>query len=240
VRPTLLDIGGVPLPSYAVFLVLAFVAAGTVRRAEVARLGHRRMPGYRWVLVGALLGAAIGAKLGMLLFTDGLSDLLAAALSADFTGKTVVGGLVGGYVGVEVAKRAVGIRRSTGDGFAIAVPLGQAVGRLGCLLHGCCYGTAWTGPWAIELHGAPRHPTQVYELGLDLLLAGWLWLQRGRALPEGHLFRRYLVGYALIRIVLEPLRGDAGHVLGPFSAVQLVCLCVAVGFGWAIWWGERR
>lgn len=235
--PTL-SLGPLNLPTYALAMLAAFGVALSIRRREAARLGHVKLPGYRWVAIGALLGAAVGAKLGMVLFTplSAIPDLLAATLSLDFTGKTVIGGLVGGYLGVEIAKAAVGIRQSTGDAFAVALPVGQAIGRVGCLLHGCCYGAPWDGPWAI----GGRHPAPLYEAGLDLLLAAWLWRQRRRPLPQGHLFRRYLVGYALIRAAVESWRGDPHLWVGPLTLVQAVCLLAAAIFSALIWRGERR
>lgn len=236
-----LSLGPVSLPAYGTLVVLAFGVAAVIRGRETRRLGHTRLPGYRWVLVGALLGAAVGAKLGMILFTplSAVGALLAQLVSLDFTGKTVIGGLVGGFVGVEAAKRLVGIRSRTGDGFAVAVPAAQGVARLGCLLHGCCYGTEWAGPWAVQTAGALRHPAPLYEAVLCLGLAAWLWSQRARPLPTGNLFRRYLVGYALIRFGVEFFRGDPARHLGPLTAVQVLCLVAALGFGWGLWRSER-
>lgn len=80
-----------------------------------------------------------------------------------------------------------------------------------------------------------RHPTQVCEAGLDLLLVGVLFLLRGRTGQPGQLFRAYLIGHAIIRFSLEPLRGDPARWLGPLTLVQVVCLATAVGFGtWMI------
>jgi phosphatidylglycerol:prolipoprotein diacylglycerol transferase len=237
VYPTLFTVGAIPIQSYAIFVLLAFVVAWRIRKAELARLGHRTWPGYHWVLVGALLGAVVGAKLGMFMFEPTLR--IDQMLSLDFTGKTVVGGLIGGYLGVELAKKRVGITQSTGDAFAVAVPLAQAVGRVGCLLNGCCYGTAFSGVWSMKLDEVSRHPTQIYESILLLLLAAWLWSIRLRPAPAGHLFRRYLVGYALIRFSLEFLRGDPSFHWGPLSIVQLVCLAAALLFGTLIIRGER-
>ncbi len=235
--PTLVQLGPLAIDSYAVFGLLAFLVAWQVRKAELKRLGHRRMAGYSWVLVGALLGAVVGAKTGMFMFEPTLR--LERMLSLDFSGKTVIGGLIGGYIGVEVAKKAVGITESTGDAFAVALPLAQAVGRVGCLLNGCCYGTGFDGPWAVTLAEASRHPTQIYETLLLLGLAGFLWKHRLVPAPAGHLFRRYLVGYALIRFALEFLRGDPSLTVGPLSVVQVVCLVAAGVFGWLIYRGER-
>ena len=235
--PTLFTVSAIPVQSYAIFVLLAFVVAWRVRKTELARLGHRKWPGYHWVLVGALVGAVVGAKLGMFMFEPTLR--IDQMLSLDFTGKTVVGGLIGGYLGVELAKKRVGITQSTGDAFAVAVPLAQAVGRVGCLLNGCCYGTVFSGAWSMKLDEISRHPTQIYESILLLLLAAWLWSIRQRPAPAGHLFRRYLVGYALIRFSLEFLRGDPSLHWGPLSIVQLVCLAAAVLFGALIIRGER-
>ena len=236
--PTLFHLGPLPVQSYAVFVALAFLVAWRVRKVELARLGHRSWPGYQWVLVGALLGAIVGAKLGMLMFEPTLR--IDRMLSLDFTGKTVVGGLIGGYIGVELAKKRVGIKASTGDAFAVAVPLAQAVGRVGCLLNGCCYGTPSDHAWALPLGEVTRHPTPIYESLLLIGLAAWLWSIRLKPRPAGHLFRRYLVGYALIRFGLEFLRGDPSVHLGPLSVVQLVCLAAAALFSFLIVRGERR
>lgn len=239
--PVLFTVGGISITGYAVFVLAAFGVGLAVRRSEARRLGQVRWPGYHWVGVGALLGAVVGAKLGMVLFlpSEQLQRVLFAITEADFSGKTVVGGLAGGYLGVELAKKLVGIHVSTGDAFAVALPLGQAVGRVGCFFNGCCYGTPSSLPWSTQVAGALRHPTQLYEAALDLLLAAGLWHVRLRGYPNGHLFRRYLVGYAAIRLGLEFVRGDPGVSLGPLSAAQWVCLAVMVVFGVLLWRGER-
>ena len=239
-RPVLFTVAGVDVPAYAVFVGAAFVVAVLVRRIEARRLGFDRDPRHRWIALGALLGAMVGAKAGMLLFTpDAVDDLLAALLRFDFSGKTVIGGLAGGFVGVEVAKKLVGVATRTGDAYAIAVPLAQAVGRVGCFLHGCCWGAPSSLPWAVEVHGAARHPVQLYEAGLDLLLAALLYAVRGRGFPAGNLFRRYLVGYAVIRFCMEELRGDPSVAVGPFTAPQVVALLAGGAFAIGIARSER-
>jgi phosphatidylglycerol:prolipoprotein diacylglycerol transferase len=232
--PVLFQIGPFPVRSYAVAVAVAFVVSGWVRQREVRRLGYdQRHPGHVWVGVGGLMGAMLGAKLGLLLFEppSDLAGVLWGVFDLDFTGKTVLGGIAGGYAGVEILKKIVGIRWSTGDAFALALPLGQAIGRVGCLLNGCCWGTEAEVPWAVHGHGAWRHPTVAYEALLLLVLAGVLWLARDRPRPQGHLFRSYLVGYALIRFSLDFWRADAQLWWGPLTAVQWVCLAAAVGFG---------
>jgi prolipoprotein diacylglyceryl transferase len=240
-RPVLFTLAGVPITGYAFFVALAFVLAFAVRRAEKARLGWEKDPRQRYVGVGALLGAVVGAKAGMLLFEplDVWRTTLERMMSLDFSGKTVIGALIGGYIGVELTKKVVGITKSTGDAFAVALPVAQGTGRLGCFFHGCCYGEVSDVAWAVHMQGASRHPSQLYEAVLDLGLALWLWTIRKEPRPAGHLFRRYLVGYASIRFVVEFFRGDPVNALGPLSSVQWVCLAAIIGFVWLIWRGER-
>lgn len=226
-RPILLTLpGGVPVPAYATFVTLGMLCGWAIRRAEVRRLGYTRTPGHEFVGLGALVGAMVGSKLGMVLFAADLAALWRAALDWDFTGKTVVGGIGGAYLGVELTKRIVGVTHSTGDGFAVSVPVAQAFGRVGCFLYGCCPGVPSQSGWAI----GGRLPQQLYEAGADLGLAAALWTLRRGPRPAGWLFRYYLAGYASIRFVLEFVRDDVGPrwLLTP---VQWVCAATVVTVG---------
>jgi phosphatidylglycerol:prolipoprotein diacylglycerol transferase len=228
----LFTIGDVEVPSYAAALALAFVVAAVVRSVEKRRTGWAHDPNARLIGMAALIGAAVGAKLGMVFFEpwDDFTATLQRALSFDFTGKTVIGGIIGGYAAIELMKKMLGVTRSTGDSFALALPLAQAIGRVGCFFHGCCYGAPSDVAWAVEMHGALRHPAQLYEAGLDLALFFVILAVRHRPRPEGNLFRGYLVGYASIRFFMDFLRGDPVAEVGPLSVVQVLCLVVIVFF----------
>ena len=224
--PVLFTVGGVPVLSYAVFVGLGFLAAYGIRRQEVQRLGYARTPGHRFVALGALFGAMIGSKIGMVLFATDMHALWETALNMDFTGKTVIGGIGGAYVGVEVCKRIVGVKHSTGDAFAVSVPVAQALGRIGCFLHGCCPGAHSEGLFAI----GGRLPQQLYESAADFALAGALWAIREKPRPSGQLFRYYLAGYATIRFVLEYIRDDVGPTW-LLTPVQWVCAATVLAVG---------
>lgn len=105
-----------------------------------------------------------------------------------------------------------------------ALPFAHAIGRVGCFLAGCCYGTETSFPLAIHLHGADRHPTQLYEAIL-LVLLGFFMMRRKIEKPI--LF--YFGSYSIIRFFLEFLRGDSERgYIGPFSTSQSLSLLLVI------------
>jgi phosphatidylglycerol:prolipoprotein diacylglycerol transferase len=171
------------------------------------------------VALAGFVCAILGAKVTQAVF-EGAPQ---AALSVSAGGRSLLGGLLFGWLGVEVAKRRLGIRRSTGDLFALALPAGEAVGRIGCFLNGCCYGAETDGPLAVWQHGAMRHPAQIYSSVASMLLFGFLLWMRPRVRIEGELFRLYLVGFGAFRFGLEFLRWRESTVFG-LSLMQWSCL----------------
>jgi phosphatidylglycerol---prolipoprotein diacylglyceryl transferase len=225
-HPTLLQVGGIRITSYAFFLVIGLTIGQVIRRAEVKRLGYAKEPGHQWIGMGALIGALLGTKLGMILFepADELGRLFARALSFDFSGKTIVGALVVSFVTVEITKRIVGIRQPTGDGFARAFLVATGIGRIGCFLNGCCYGRETASPVGVTMVGASRHPVQLYESALVLILACVVAATRTQPRRRGRLWRMTLLAYATVRFAMEFFRGDPVRRVGPLTSVQVVCL----------------
>ena len=90
-------------------------------------------------------------------------------------GKTIVGGLLGGLIGVELTKRLVRWKHSTGDDFVYPLMLGLGLGRIGCFLTGLddhTYGTPTTWFTGVNFgDGVYRHPTQLYEILFLIVLA---------------------------------------------------------------------
>jgi phosphatidylglycerol:prolipoprotein diacylglycerol transferase len=85
-----------------------------------------------------------------------------------------------------------------------AVTLGHAIGRVGCLLAGCCYGKETNMWWGIQLHGSHRHPTQILE-SLGLFLIALILIKTRPSLKS---FALYFIGYGVLRFGIEILRGD--------------------------------
>ncbi|MCA9286424.1 MAG: prolipoprotein diacylglyceryl transferase [Phycisphaerales bacterium] len=182
------------------------------------------------VYLAGLAGGLIGAKIAFLL-AEGWA--YRADWLALLTGRSVTGALLGGYLAVEGAKRLLGIRQATGDFFAIVVPLGIAVGRVGCLLQGCCQGVACEPRWwtTMGVDGLPHWPAAQTELAFNLLFVAWALVAQRRGWMPGNRFHVYLVAYGLFRLAHEPFRAIpplAPRVLGPVTGYQIICVAMVV------------
>jgi len=167
-------------------------------------------------------------------------------------GGVFYGGLIGAVLATAVLLRRRGIAFWTfADAAAPSIALGQAFGRVGCFLAGCCWGRECSLPWAVTFTspvahenvgvplGVPLHPTQVYEVLGTLLLCALLVRFERRAF-SGETFARYVLGYALLRGAIELVRGDPrGEVFGVMSTSQFIALCGVV-LGLAIFALRRR
>ncbi len=177
-----------------------------------------------WIIVGTLVGAR--------------ALYVMSYWQESFAGKPLTeifminhGGLVfyGGLIGATLATLGYLLLKKLppfkfGDVLAPSIALGYAVGRIGCLMFGCCYGRPTNLPWAIhfpadhETHGVGVHPTEIYESILNLgLFAALSWLYRRKQF-DGQIFAAYLMGYAVLRFIVEFFRGDYPvHYLGGWA-----------------------
>ena len=176
----------------------------------MARRRNMATAGMMAIMGAGLLGGLVGANLAQWIF-------------GGTAGKTVLGGIAGGYLCVILYKRRLGITRSTGDLFAVAISAGEAVGRWGCFYGGCCYGKVCTLPWAIDQHGAFRHPTQLYLSGANALIFFILWGLDTKHLPENTLFYTQGVLYCAARFVIEFFRETPPPVWG-LTLAQWACV----------------
>ena len=145
------------------------------------------------------------------------------------TGKTITGALLGGYVAVEIAKRALKYTSTTGDTFAVIVPVGIMFGRVGCMIHGCCLGKECQVGWLAirDANGVLRWPASQMEFIFNaLMLVMALVLRRQKILPGQH-FHIYLMAYGVFRFFHEFLR-DTPVIVGPFSGYQFAALGIFI------------
>ncbi|MEO7717482.1 MAG: prolipoprotein diacylglyceryl transferase family protein [Capsulimonas sp.] len=185
-------------------------AIGLVAWIVMARRRKMATSGMAAIVAAALIGGLIGGH-------------AAQWIAAGSDGKSVLGALAGGYIAAILYKRFLGIRRPTGDLFAVALSAGEAVGRWGCYFAGCCYGKPTHEPWAIWQHGAWRHPSQLYLSAANaLILVVLLWCDRKRP-PENTLFFLQGVLYCIARFTIEFFREGNAVALG-LTAAQWACL----------------
>ncbi len=188
-----------------------------------------------WIFIGAALGALLGSRILGLLEDPRVLFAGKEPWYRLLQYKTMVGGLLGGLAGVELAKRALGEKRSSGDLFTYPLILGIMIGRLGCFFNGMHEPTfglptdAWTG---MDLgDGLRRHPVTLYEIAfLALLWAGMLGLEHRWQLQEGLRFKLFMIAYLGFRFGVEFLKPH--HPLAMhLSAIQYACLAGWLYYG---------
>jgi phosphatidylglycerol:prolipoprotein diacylglycerol transferase len=252
-------LGGQPVTSFGVMMLLAFLAAGWVHRSEMIRTG--RDPDLTWdLLFMAVVGGILGAKIYYLLLN--LPTLLRdpAALIFARGGLVWYGGFLGGLALVVWKIRKAGLSvASQADLIAPALALAYAVGRIGCFLVGDDWGRptgSWVGikfprgapptrvdiierefgiqvdPELVARFGeiVPVHPTQLYEVGLSLLIFAFLWSIRRHPHARGWLFMVWLSLAGAERFLVEFFRAKDDRFFGFLTLAQVISLLlVAVG-----------
>lgn len=113
----------------------------------------RKFPWSTWLLVilTTRLFVVIGSKFGAITSEDFRYFIDNLQFPATYN-KNLIGAMLMGFAGIFISKQLLRIRYPILDAFAVAIPFGIAVQRIGCLMVGCCYGTATNLPWGIVRH----------------------------------------------------------------------------------------
>ena len=208
-RPVLFHIGSFPVYSYGVMLFLAFMAAVFVARSELNRRGLDGSSIYLIAAVAAITGV-IGARIFYVLGNlDTFSGNWGQIFDINMRGLVFYGGLALAVPSclllIRYLKLPLG---AVSDAIGLAIPLSLAIARVGCFLNGCCGGKTSGLPWAVTFPGSPVavHPTQIYEMILDLLAFLFLLWARKRLRRDWDLFLLSIASYGLIRFVVEFFR----------------------------------
>lgn len=183
------------------------------------------------VLIGATAGALIGSKLiGNLenpqVFFENFS------FKRFWTNNTIVGGLAFGLIGVELAKKMVGHKESTGDLIVFPLILAIIIGRIGCFLTGVyeeTYGLPTTSVFGMHLGDEYlRHPVALYEIAFLLFM--WFELKmiaKKNKYVSGFLFQLFMLSYFSFRFLLDFMKPKI-DIIGNLGTIQLVCLSVII------------
>jgi phosphatidylglycerol:prolipoprotein diacylglycerol transferase len=237
------------LVAFGLFYTLANVRA---RKPWFAERGWTRRD-IEDLLFYGVMGVVLGGRLGYVLF---YKPAFYATHPLDIF-KVWEGGMSfhGGLIGVLVAMAYFARRRGftffgVADLVAPCVPLGLGAGRMGNFINGELWGRFADPslPWAMVFPQSgsmqPRHPSELYEFGLEgIVLFALLWWFGGRRRAEGEVSALFLIGYGLARFISEYFR-EPDSFLGlrwlNLSQGQWLSLPMIVA-GVALWaWSVRR
>jgi len=179
------------------------------------------------IIIGAVFGALLLSRVVAFLedplfhYHQGFMHLL--------NNKTIMGGLFGGLLGVELAKKIIGEKQSSGDLFTLPIILGIIIGRIGCFLSGIkefTYGSETNTIFGMDLgDGILRHPIALYEIVFLTILYILIYrLQQKQVnFTSGNYFKVFMILYFLFRFGVEFLKPNTFLFLG-LSSIQYLCL----------------
>jgi phosphatidylglycerol:prolipoprotein diacylglycerol transferase len=217
-RPVLFEIGPLTVHAYGFFLALAFIVGMLV---SFWYLRRQFMDAY--VVFELVLAAAVGGIVGARIFYvvghwgEFSSNWPQVFKFWDVQGLVFYGGFIVGVLAaaavVKMRKLSIGVVLDSG-GLAVAAAL--AVARVGCYLNGCCYGKSSTLPWAVTfpvetqrtmgMPVNPVHPTQIYEIIMDLAILVILLAVYKKFRYRGEIMLAFIMLYAVARFVNEFFR----------------------------------
>ena len=190
-----------------------------------------------WIVGAGIVGARLAHVIDRF---DYYRDNPAKILAIYEGGLAIWGGLLaGGLAGWLYTRRYHIPFWPFADSVAYGAILGQAIGRIGCIINGDVAGKPTGGDWGFvytnpnallpkaEYFNVATHPYPLYEMGLDLALFGLLFLVARRVRLDGAVFLVYCVGYALIRFFLTFVREEEMFLFG-LQQAQVLSLLVIV------------
>lgn len=250
-------IGSLAVTPNELLVILAAAIAGWIIRRRLMALGSTPGGVLDFVLAALAVGA-VGARLyywGPLWIRG--QTTVGALFSQWSEGSGFYGAFVGGGIGLALTARIkkLPVMKVLDEIYGV-VPLGFAIGKIGCYLEGCCYGfptphgvhfapnslcyrtqlSAGQIPRSAE-SALPVHPIQLYDMIFGFALFGALMLLRRRPHRPGEILAGCTVGYSAYRFVIEFFRNDPGRDTfggGPLSDSQYTAIVLFV-VGLASW-----
>ncbi len=243
--PIIFSIGHIEIGWYGLFMALGVGTGLWLTAREAKRRGilpDEIYNGALWVVGAGLVGARLFHVI------DNWSAYAANPAAIFGTaGLAIYGALIGGFVAVVVYARArkLALGRLL-DAAAPAIPLAQAIARVGCFINGDNYGVptnpplpwsvVWTSPNAmVPDHTIAYQPAQLYELLWDLVVFGIVWKLRDRVRGNGVLFLIYATLYSFGRFFISFVREDNLYFANLRQAQIIALLVMAAAAPLAFW-----
>ena len=239
INPVAFSIGPLMVRWYGIMVVLAVVTVIFIALREAKRIGIPQEHIYS-ISLWAIIGGLIGTRLFHII--DQWKYYMAHPWQIiGFEGLSIYGAVVGALIAILIYTQVNKLSFwQIGDIIAPGAILGQAIGRVGCLLNGCCYGVACDLPWAVVYEnpnsyarlGIPLHPTQVYHIIWNLTGFAVLWLLRKRLKPQGSLFLLWLALYAAGDLSIRFFREGEPFLFGMQQAQLIGILMLVITVPW--------
>lgn len=255
--PKIAGFGPFPIHSFGVMMVIAFAAAMWVAKNRSPRFGipsAKILDACFWMLIAGVLGARIVFILQDLPFYLDPKNR-GELLSLQFQGLTSFGGLIFGIGALIVwaKKEKIPLLRAF-DAVGPIFLVGHAIGRIGCLLNGCCYGTVCpdTFPLATKFADVPglHQPAQIYDALMTAVAYGLVLQFEKRGLRSGQCMGLVLVGYGVSRFIYEfwragtPLEVSKGlassTTIGNLPITEAQVMALVLVLAGAIWFALSR
>lgn len=238
--PDLFKIGPLTVHSFGALMALGFFVAASISAREYQRRGGDAEQMWN-LLLYVFLGGLAGSKV-LSLFND-VPAFFADPLHQIVSGSGFVwyGGLLGGLATAWFLHRRYQIGFSTIlECTALGLPIGQAIGRLGCHIAGDGdWGIVTDVPWGVAYEkavigwdyppGVTVHPTPLYEAAAYGLVFVVLYRLRKRDYPPPTLFAMYLLGASSARFLVEFIRINPKVVFGLTQAQLIAVVLIAAG-----------
>jgi len=247
IDPVFLELGPLQFRWYGLMYLIGLSAAYFLIRRKAGAKGLAMTSDQIYdMVVFAAFGVFIGGRIGYTLFYNFpyYTQHPLKIFAVWEGGMSFHGGLIGTTIALLWFSRRQHIHIYTIADLAAAVtPIGLGFGRLGNFINGELYGRPTDVPWCMVFPGggpACRHPSQLYEAGLEgLLLFSVLWLIGRRPTPPGTLLWSFITGYGLCRLIVELFREPDQHmgfVLGPITMGQMLSApMVIIGIFMLVW-----
>ena len=250
IDPVIFELGPLAIRWYSLAYIVGLVLGWRYCRRLTGRSPARITPeAFDDFLLWATLGVILGGRFGYVLFYKP-AYYLANPLEMLMVWQ---GGMSfhGGLLGMVAAEVIFAWRRkipliALADIVAAAAPIGLFLGRIANFINGELYGRASDVPWAMifpsDPDQLPRHPSQLYQAGLEglvLFFVLFILVRLGALGRTGLLTGAFLTCYALSRLTMELFREPDAHLgflLGGATMGQLLSLpMLLAGLGLVLW-----
>ncbi len=225
--PEICRIGPFTVFSYGLMLVLAFFAAAFLARRQAIK--EKVSPEKIFDLCFfVFISGIVGCRVFYILinFPFYLRHPL-EIIMLQHGGMAIFGGLISGaFAGWLFVKKNKMDLLKTLDLLVPFIALGQAIGRVGCLLNGCCFGKASKFGLYFPVFDQVLIPTQLYSSLLMLLIFIILRFMQDRRHSPGVILYGYLLLYSLKRFLIEFLRNDSPKIFYGLTLFQLLSLAL--------------